>query len=761
MWGSTGEWLVVVKALVVCLGLGSLAQESQPIGCYTEDTFGVDFTYRSKNTTNGSSISACVAECKKSYLRFAGLLNGTQCLCGNTLSIDKAEGCNIPCADEALDMCGGAGVMSVYETGHGILGPPQSLTQVDSDPSTLHITWEPPAKGLAKILHYIVNLTPLLTFSERDQLRVVSSTYSAHTQSATLRNVQPGSKYMVEVLATSSQGKGYPMSREMWTKVGKPETPAMPQVISRTANTITVQLEPVVATNGPITAYQVVVKDETVSSELQPEFLDDYHTAAKNSIPYYIAAQLTKDEFVTVFKVGDGKRYGKYYNAPLKEGIDYHILLGVVSTINDTKTAYSTSGHEQHESSHLHDFSVGSGDSSATSVQLAQNRKVILGLSIAIGIFGFLLVASIFVYIAMRVIVNKNRRSLENQELAVHAQQPHQDLENGYSVAAHYVDEEIPPADHYRQLKEKVWIIPHQGLNIVGDIGAGKFGDVRKGVVINKGNQKNVLVHRIEDDGLGGNRKTMMLREFDAHVRLGSHPHILALVGLMEEFNVISVAFEYETSTLKTQLVESRAVQHYPVYAEKNRRFSTLVETQAIEFLVGVAQGMGHLTALGVMHGQLCARNIVVVDGTRPKITGFGLIHYHNDLYVPDYRRWHAVETLRSKVSVPKSDVWSFGCLMWEVSTLGGTPYADVRTEEVAGRVMRGLRLPQPQYVGDELYQMMLNCWQHDMDERPSFPELEAGLMQLVEDDVMPHLLFSLYPSFQYEPYSPHLEFLD
>lgn len=103
---------------------------------------------------------------------------------------------------------------------------------------------------------------------------------------------------------------------------------------------------------------------------------------------------------------------------------------------------------------------------------------------------------------------------------------------------------------------------------------------VLQGVVINKGNQRNVLVQRIEDDSLGGNRKTLMLREFDAHVRIGSHPNVVSLVGLMEEFNVISVAFEYETSTLKTQLVESRAVQHYPVYAEKNRRFSTLLETQ-------------------------------------------------------------------------------------------------------------------------------------------------------------------------------------
>lgn len=101
-----------------------------------------------------------------------------------------------------------------------------------------------------------------------------------------------------------------------------------------------------------------------------------------------------------------------------------------------------------------------------------------------------------------------------------------------------------------------------------------------QGIVMDKGNQRSVLVQRIEDDTLGGNRKTQMLREFDAHVRIGSHLNVVCIMGLMEEFSVISVAFEYETATLKNHLVESRAVQHYPVYAEKNRRFSTLVESQ-------------------------------------------------------------------------------------------------------------------------------------------------------------------------------------
>ncbi|CAL4205288.1 unnamed protein product [Meganyctiphanes norvegica] len=101
------------------------------------------------------------------------------------------------------------------------------------------------------------------------------------------------------------------------------------------------------------------------------------------------------------------------------------------------------------------------------------------------------------------------------------------------------------------------------------------------------------------------------------------------------------------------------------------------------------------------------------------------------------------------------------GCLMWEAVTLGGTPYADVRSDELATRIYRGRRLQQPQYVGDELYQVMLNCWQNDADERPTFQELEQVLQNICNDDVSPHLLFSFYSSFQYEPYSPNLEFKD
>lgn len=478
--GRSSRDVFVLATVLVCCCLATPAEDIVPLGCFTEDEESPNFMYHSPNAASGTSVTTCVEECRSKVMRYAGLFDGDKCLCGDTLSGTPSDLCSAQCSANSTQKCGGAGAMNVYEIGHGILGAPESLTQVDSKPSSLHINWEPPAAGLSEILEYHVTAIPIFTYSERDPPKPMKWVFSAHTLTAWLNSVQSGTKYLVEVAAASASGLGYRRSREMWTKVGKPETPASPQLLSRTPTTMTVQLQSVTPTNGPITAYQVVVIDGTVSVELQPELLEDYSGAAEKGLPFYITAQFSPDNFVTTFTVGDRKHYGKYYNAPLEGGSDYHILLGVLSTINETRASYSSSNHEQHESTVLDDEVGNAGKNAETSILLANNQRVILGLSIAIGLFGFLLVASIVLYVVLRVVVKKNRRSSENQELAVNALQPNQDIENGYVVGAHYVDEETPPADHYRQLKEKVWIIPHQGLNIVGDIGTGKFGDVRK-----------------------------------------------------------------------------------------------------------------------------------------------------------------------------------------------------------------------------------------------------------------------------------------
>lgn len=62
------------------------------------------------------------------------------------------------------------------------------------------------------------------------------------------------------------------------------------------------------------------------------------------------------------------------------------------------------------------------------------------------------------------------------------------------------------------------------------------------------------------------------------------------------------------------------------------------------------------------------------------------------------------------------------------------------------------------QYFSDELYQLMLNCWQIDMDERPDFNILIESLETLKENSFVSYLSFNLYPNFQYEQFYPDME---
>ncbi len=98
--------------------------------------------------------------------------------------------------------------------------------------------------------------------------------------------------------------------------------------------------------------------------------------------------------------------------------------------------------------------------------------------------------------------------------------------------------------------------------------------------------------------------------------------------------------------------------------------------------------------------------------------------------------RWQSHEALfgREDGRSSKSDVWSYGVTLWEILTLGATPYAQVASSEVGRAVLRGLRLPgaSPRF-SEEAHSLMLDCWQVDADERPTFEEILHRLERMAE----------------------------
>lgn len=80
-----------------------------------------------------------------------------------------------------------------------------------------------------------------------------------------------------------------------------------------------------------------------------------------------------------------------------------------------------------------------------------------------------------------------------------------------------------------------------------------------------------------------------------------------------------------------------------------------------------------------------------------------------------------------------KTDVWSFGVLLWELATRGLVPYADVPNSKLRDFLATGRRLHQPPACPDSLYELMALCWQPDPEARPSFPASVARLRALME----------------------------
>jgi serine/threonine protein kinase len=83
-----------------------------------------------------------------------------------------------------------------------------------------------------------------------------------------------------------------------------------------------------------------------------------------------------------------------------------------------------------------------------------------------------------------------------------------------------------------------------------------------------------------------------------------------------------------------------------------------------------------------------------------------------------------APETIFERVYTTKSDVWSFGILVWEVVTLGDSPYMNVPLQELVDWLRSGKRLDRPHDCPDNLYEVMTGCWKLDPQERLTWNEL-------------------------------------
>ena len=343
---------------------------------------------------------------------------------------------------------------------------------------------------------------------------------------------------------------------------------------------------------------------------------------------------------------------------------------------------------------------------------------------IIVGIFVLLVIAiigGISAYVCIRLKCQK-KDGLEDIEDQIKPNESHY-------RPSHYqsrFEGNLGAVDPCKDLKSQVDNIPYNTKREIGrdrfkigvKIGTGNFGKVYKGILTGLYESKSqtiVAIKSIVNEG-SGNGFNDLLSEIKLMSYIKPHANLVSMIA--------SCSSELQTHGQLRLLIEYCEHGDLQNYLKDNEsRISSGNMRDAInsrcllKWAYGIAKGMQYLEESNIMHGDLAARNILLAEDPShkenllAKVADFGLAKqfYKNmNVYEKTNRllvpwKWMALEYLQDDYFTLKSDVWSYGVLLWEIMAFGRQPYGHKEYDEVLDQLQSGYRLPFPNRVKDGL----------------------------------------------------------
>ncbi|NXO72049.1 FLT3 kinase, partial [Phainopepla nitens] len=334
------------------------------------------------------------------------------------------------------------------------------------------------------------------------------------------------------------------------------------------------------------------------------------------------------------------------------------------------------------------------------------------------------------------------------------------------------------------------WEFPRENLEFGQVLGSGAFGKVVNATaygIYNAGDSVQVAVKMLKEKP-DASEKDALMSELKMMTHIGSHENIVNLLGACTLSGKLKYRIscyggdgtgmsqfikedEFETTQRSQNINVTAGSNGIVLFSEGGKRlidyifsnaviivfiillgaspqvdeeedFNVLTFEDLLCFSYQVAKGMEFLESKSCIHRDLAARNILVTHGKVVKICDFGLardvMNDSNYIVRGNARlpvKWMAPESLFERTYTMKSDVWSYGILLWEIFSLGVNPYPGIQVDTNFYKLIQsGFKMDQPYYATKDVYCMMQSCWALDSRKRPSFSYLVSSLAcQLAE----------------------------
>ncbi|CAI4227095.1 unnamed protein product [Auanema sp. JU1783] len=322
-------------------------------------------------------------------------------------------------------------------------------------------------------------------------------------------------------------------------------------------------------------------------------------------------------------------------------------------------------------------------------------------------------------------------------------------------------DPDVLPVSESEQRMFKDILIRSESLNpakleMGSTIGNGRFGVWNRALFNSfNGSVLDVAVYTIRNPmELTPTDFRALASALKETVVVGIHPNVLSLKAAHLDRNALTLLWEpISHPTLQGVLRESRCSRFG---SSPYKAASFLSPERLLSIMIGCVTGVDHLLKRNIFHNHLATANVLVAERGQVKISGFGLaetaVLCREHEARPNPLRWMSPEHFRSdRKPAKESQIWSLGVLLWEIISLGATPYANVRTSREIIDSLRDetAKLAEVQYCGTAIMDLIYSCTSHEPSARPD-PDTILRRLECIAADAQHHIDLRMKENFPY-----------